>query len=93
MRAWRRFGRVGAACVAWLLIGSGASAEYHRRVLLLERASADERDHEVTTRVRAELSAVQEGIPDAIPLEACYLGWQESLMLLCKLVEAEIPDE
>ncbi len=39
-----------------------------------------------------ELSIVQEGIPDAIPVEACYLGWQESLILLAKLVEAEIPD-
>lgn len=37
-----------------------------------------------------ELSIVQEGIPDAIPVEACYLGWQESLVLLAKLVEAEI---
>jgi uncharacterized protein YndB with AHSA1/START domain len=39
-----------------------------------------------------ELSVVQEGIPSAIPPEACYLGWQESLVLLAKLVEAEIPD-
>lgn len=38
-----------------------------------------------------ELSIVQEGIPDAIPPEACCLGWQESLALLKKLVEAEIP--
>jgi uncharacterized protein YndB with AHSA1/START domain len=38
-----------------------------------------------------ELSIVQEGIPDAIPPEMCYLGWQESLALLAKLVEAEIP--
>lgn len=38
-----------------------------------------------------ELSIVQEGIPEAIPPEACYLGWQESLTLLAKLVEAEIP--
>jgi len=38
-----------------------------------------------------ELDIVQEGIPDAIPLEACYLGWQESLTLLAQLVEAEIP--
>ena len=38
-----------------------------------------------------ELSVVQEGIPDVIPLEACYLGWQESLALLAKLVEAEVP--
>ena len=39
-----------------------------------------------------ELTVVQEGIPDVIPTEACYLGWQESLNLLAKLVEAEIPD-
>ena len=36
-----------------------------------------------------ELNVVQEGVPDVIPLEACYLGWQESLTLLAKLVEAE----
>jgi uncharacterized protein YndB with AHSA1/START domain len=40
--------------------------------------------------VGTELTIVQEGIPAAIPTEACYLGWQESLMLLAKLVEAEI---
>ncbi|MDP1690358.1 MAG: SRPBCC family protein [Burkholderiaceae bacterium] len=38
----------------------------------------------------AELNIVQEGIPDVVPTEACYLGWQESLALLVKLVEAEI---
>jgi uncharacterized protein YndB with AHSA1/START domain len=38
-----------------------------------------------------ELIVVQEGIPDAIPAEMCYLGWQESLVLLGKLVEAEVP--
>jgi uncharacterized protein YndB with AHSA1/START domain len=38
-----------------------------------------------------ELSVVQEGIPSAIPVEACHLGWQESLTLLPQLVEAEIP--
>jgi len=38
-----------------------------------------------------ELDIVQEGIPEAIPLEGCYLGWQESLTLLAQLVEAEIP--
>jgi len=37
-----------------------------------------------------ELNIVQEGIPQVIPAEACYLGWQESLTLLIKLVEAEI---
>jgi uncharacterized protein YndB with AHSA1/START domain len=41
--------------------------------------------------VGTELNVVQEGIPSAIPAEACYLGWQESLTLLAKLVEAEIP--
>lgn len=39
-----------------------------------------------------ELNVVQEGIPEVIPAEACYLGWQESLLLLAQLVEAEIPD-
>jgi len=39
-----------------------------------------------------ELDIVQEGIPEAIPPEACYLGWQESLMQLAQLVEPEIPD-
>jgi uncharacterized protein YndB with AHSA1/START domain len=38
-----------------------------------------------------ELHIVQEGIPEAIPPEACYLGWQESLTLLAQLTEAEIP--
>ena len=42
--------------------------------------------------VGTDVSIVQEGIPDVIPAEACYLGWQESLTLLAKLVEAEIPD-
>jgi uncharacterized protein YndB with AHSA1/START domain len=41
--------------------------------------------------VGTDVSIVQSGIPDAIPTEACYLGWQESLVLLAKLVEAEIP--
>jgi uncharacterized protein YndB with AHSA1/START domain len=40
-----------------------------------------------------ELNIVQESVPAAIPAEACYLGWQESLTLLAKLVEAEIPDQ
>lgn len=41
--------------------------------------------------VGTEVNIVQEGIPDAIPAEACVLGWQESLALLTLLVEAEIP--
>lgn len=51
---------------------------------------------EVTVTLRkvsvgTELNVVQDGVPDLIPAEACYLGWQESLTLLAKLVEAEIP--
>jgi uncharacterized protein YndB with AHSA1/START domain len=41
--------------------------------------------------VGTELNVVQEGVPEVIPPEACYLGWQESLVLLAKLVEADIP--
>lgn len=39
-----------------------------------------------------ELNIVQEGVPEVIPAEACYVGWQESLTLLAQLVEPEIPD-
>jgi len=51
----------------------------------------------VTVDLRAvpggtELEITQEGIPAVIPVEMCYLGWQESLQLLAQLVEAEIPD-
>jgi uncharacterized protein YndB with AHSA1/START domain len=42
--------------------------------------------------VGTELNIVQEGLPDAIPVEACYLGWQQSLRNLARLVEPEIPD-
>jgi len=50
-----------------------------------------------TIRIRAvavgtELSIEQAGIPEAIPVEMCYLGWQESLVQLARLVEPEIPD-
>lgn len=41
--------------------------------------------------VGTEVDIVQEGIPEMIPVEACYLGWQESLQLLTLLVEAEVP--
>ncbi len=52
---------------------------------------------EVTVELKAnmvgtELHIEQKGIPDAIPVEFCYLGWQESLEMLAKLVEPEIPD-
>ena len=42
--------------------------------------------------VGTELNIVQEGVPEVIPPEACYLGWQESLTLLAHLVEAEVPE-
>lgn len=42
--------------------------------------------------VGTDFTIVQEGLPDAIPPEACYLGWQESLALLANLVEPNIPD-
>jgi uncharacterized protein YndB with AHSA1/START domain len=52
---------------------------------------------QVTVRLRpvsmgVDLSIVQEGVPDVIPPEACYVGWQQSLELLANLVETEIPD-
>jgi len=40
-----------------------------------------------------ELKILQEGIPSVIPVEQCYLGWQESLEMLARLVEPEIPDK
>ena len=45
-----------------------------------------------TVSCGTDVSIVQEGVPSVIPAEACYLGWQESLILLAKLVEAEIPE-
>ena len=42
--------------------------------------------------VGTEVKITQEGIPDAIPVEGCYLGWEDSLEKLRKLVEPEIPD-
>ena len=52
---------------------------------------------QVTVKLRkvlcgTEVDIVQEGVPEAIPAEMCYLGWQESLVLLANLVEPEIPD-
>ncbi len=46
-----------------------------------------------TVSCGTDLEIVQEGIPAQIPVESCYLGWQQSLSLLSALVEAEIPDE
>ena len=46
----------------------------------------------IKTSVGTEIKILQEGIPSEIPVEMCYLGWQESLEKLAKLVEPEIPD-
>ena len=43
--------------------------------------------------VGTEVNITQEGIPEIIPVDGCYLGWQESLTLLAQLVQAEIPDQ
>lgn len=59
-------------------------------------AMPGEMDVQVTLTAVAcgtELKVVQAGIPAAIPVEFCYLGWQESLALLAQLVEPEIPDD
>jgi uncharacterized protein YndB with AHSA1/START domain len=56
---------------------------------------ADEMQTTVTLKqvsCGTEFTVVQEGVPEAIPPEMCYLGWQESLAQLAKLVEPEIPD-
>jgi len=56
----------------------------------LERATGSH--HARFSPCGTELIVVQEGVPEVIPAEACYVGWQESLILLAKLVEPEIPD-
>lgn len=71
----------------------------HERICYTDRFDDPNLKAEMRTTVSlrkvscgTELSIVQEGLPDLIPLEACYLGWQESLTLLAQLVEPEIPD-
>jgi len=71
----------------------------HERIRYTNKFDAGNLPGEMQTTVTlkavfcgTELNVTQEGIPAAIPAEACYLGWQESLILLAKLVEAEIPD-
>jgi uncharacterized protein YndB with AHSA1/START domain len=88
-------------------LGSGSSHSFGGRYLELapgERLRYTSRfddaklPGEMTTTVTlrklpfgTEMHVVQEGIPDVIPVEMCYLGWQESLVLLAKLVEADVP--
>src|SRR5436190_19930817 len=71
----------------------------HERIRYTNKFDAGNLPGEMQTTVTlkpvfcgTELNVLQEGIPAAIPAEACYLGWQESLALLGQLVEAEIPD-
>jgi uncharacterized protein YndB with AHSA1/START domain len=71
----------------------------HERLRWTDRFDDENLQGEMTVTVRlkkvsvgTEVNIVQEGIPDVIPPDACRLGWQESLALLAKLVEAEIPD-
>jgi uncharacterized protein YndB with AHSA1/START domain len=70
----------------------------HERIRYTDRFEdpnlAGEMQVTVTLRkvsVGTELNVVQEDVPDIIPAEACYLGWQDSLTLLARLVEAEVP--
>jgi len=71
----------------------------HERIRYSERFDDANLSGEMDTTVSlrrvssgTELNIVQEGIPEAIPLEMCYLGWQESLAQLAHLVEPVIPD-
>jgi uncharacterized protein YndB with AHSA1/START domain len=71
----------------------------HERICYTDKFDDPNLPGEITVTVAlkkvscgTEMNVVQEGIPDVIPTEACYLGWQESLILLAKLVEAEILD-
>jgi uncharacterized protein YndB with AHSA1/START domain len=71
----------------------------HERIRYTDRFEDPKLQGEMQTTITlkkvscgTELGIVQEGVPEPIPVDACYLGWQESLILLGKLVEAEIPD-
>ena len=72
----------------------------HERIRYTDRFDDPNMPGEIQTTITlnhvsvgTELNIVQEGVPAVIPAEACYLGWQDSLTLLAKLVEAEIPDQ
>ena len=71
----------------------------HERIRYTDRFDDPNLPGEIQTTVTlkkvssgTELNVVQEGVPEVIPADACYVGWQESLSLLAKLVEPEIPD-
>lgn len=80
--------------------GTYADPTPHERIRYTEKFDDPNLPGEMQTTITlkkvscgTEVTIVQEGIPAAIPAEACYLGWQESLVSLAKLVEPEIPDE
>lgn len=95
--------------MAFTNFGSGRShafgGEYlelvpHERIRYVDRFDDPALPGEMQVSVRltpvlcgTELQVVQEGIPEAIPEAMCYLGWQESLEQLARLVEPQIPDE
>lgn len=71
----------------------------HERIVYTDKFDDSNLSGEMQTTVTltkvscgTDLNIVQEGVPGVIPAEACYLGWQESLAQLAKLVEPEIPD-
>ena len=78
--------------------GTYVELKPHERIRYLEKFDDPNLPGEMQTTITlkkvsfgTEVSIVQEGIPPAIPAEACYLGWQESLVSLANLVEPEIP--
>jgi uncharacterized protein YndB with AHSA1/START domain len=98
----------GGYRMAFTNLGTGSSHSFSARYTELkpgERVCHTDRfddpnlpgEMQVTVNLRAvacgtELNITQAGIPDAIPTEFCYLGWNESLLLLAQLVEPDIPD-
>lgn len=80
--------------------GTYAELKPHERIRYTDRFDDPNLpgEMEVTIALRkvssgTELDIVQEGVPAVIPVDGCYLGWQQSLSLLADLVEADIPDE
>ena len=79
--------------------GTYVELKPYERIRYTDKFDDPQMPGEIQTTIRlkkvlcgTEVSIVQEGVPSVIPAEMCYLGWQESLTLLQKLVEAEIPD-
>ena len=80
--------------------GTYVELKPHERIRYIEKFDDPNLPGEMKTTITlkkvscgTDVTIVQEGIPAAIPVEACYLGWQESLNQLAKLVEPEIPDD